>query len=166
MAAVPAIAASTCSQRLYFLQIAPMAGSGSMARVEVVPTVAQTKNGVSPAALSPSIASSSSSERMAKFASTSMVSRNLRTIDVDANFAMRSELLEEAIEGDKAAGLTPFFVCATVGTTSTLAIDPLPAIGAICKKYNLWLHVDAAMAGTAAIVPEFRYIIKGLELAD
>lgn len=93
-------------------------------------------------------------------------SKNLRTIEVDADFAMRPELLEQAIERDKVAGHLPFFVCATVGTTSTLAIDPLPAIGAICKKHGLWLHVDAAMAGTAAICPEFRYILKGLELAD
>lgn len=93
-------------------------------------------------------------------------SKNLRTIEVDANFAMRPDLLAQAIERDKAAGHLPFFVCATVGTTSTLAIDPLPAIGDICKKHDLWLHVDAAMAGTAAICPEFRYINNGLELAD
>lgn len=93
-------------------------------------------------------------------------SKNLRAIEVDADFRMRPELLEQAIERDKAAGHLPFFVCATVGTTSTLAIDPLVAIGAICKKHNLWLHVDAAMAGTAAICPEFRYINNGLELAD
>ena len=93
-------------------------------------------------------------------------SRNLRTIDVDAAFRMRPDLLEQAIERDRAAGHHPFFVCATVGTTSTLAIDPLPGIGAICKKHNLWLHVDAAMAGAAAICPEFRLINKGLELAD
>src|SRR5438105_3335481 len=88
-------------------------------------------------------------------------SKNLRTIDVDANFAMRLDLLEQAIERDKAAGHLPFFVCATVGTTSTLPIDPLPAIGAICKKHGLWLHVDAAMAGTAPICPDFGYVSRG-----
>ena len=92
--------------------------------------------------------------------------RNLRLIDVDADFAMRPEMLEKAIEEDKRAGKLPFFVCATVGTTSSLAFDPLEAIGLICKKHNLWLHVDAAMAGTAALCPEFRHIQKGLELAD
>jgi aromatic-L-amino-acid/L-tryptophan decarboxylase len=92
--------------------------------------------------------------------------RNLRLIDVDADFAMRPELLEKIIEEDKRAGKLPFFVCATVGTTSSLAFDPLEPIGQICKKHNLWLHVDAAMAGTAALCPEFRHIQKGLELAD
>ena len=91
---------------------------------------------------------------------------NLRLIDVDEQFAMRPKLLEKAIEEDKRAGRIPFFVCATVGTTSSLAFDPLPAIGAICRKHNVWLHVDAAMAGTAALCPEFRYIQQGLEFAD
>jgi len=93
-------------------------------------------------------------------------SRNLRSIDVDANFAMRPGSLEKAIEEDKRASKLPFIVCATTGTTSSLAFDPLEAIGQICKKHNLWLHVDAAMAGTAALCPEFRYIHRGLELAD
>jgi aromatic-L-amino-acid/L-tryptophan decarboxylase len=92
--------------------------------------------------------------------------RNLRLIDVDAAFAMRPEMLEKTIEEDKHAGKVPFFVCATTGTTSSLAFDPLEAIGPICKKHNLWLHVDAAMAGTAALCPEFRHIQKGLEFAD
>jgi aromatic-L-amino-acid decarboxylase len=91
---------------------------------------------------------------------------NLRLIPVDEQFAMRPELLEKAVEEDKRAGRTPFFVCATVGTTSSLAFDPLPAVGEICKKHNLWLHVDAAMAGTAALCPEFRYVQNGLEFAD
>ncbi len=92
--------------------------------------------------------------------------RNLRLIGVDADFAMQPELLERAIEEDRQASKLPFFVCATVGTTSSLAFDPLEAIGRTCKKYNLWLHVDAAMAGTAALCPEFRHIQRGLELAD
>ena len=93
-------------------------------------------------------------------------SQNLRLIEVDSNFAMRPQRLEEAIQADKRKGMRPFFVCATVGTTSTMAIDPLPEIGAICRRHNLWLHVDAAMAGPAALCPEFRYIHKGLEFAD
>lgn len=74
--------------------------------------------------------------------------------------------LEQAIRDDLQHGHTPYFVCATIGTTSSTAIDPLPEIGAICRKYNLWLHVDGAMAGTAAICPEFRQIHEGLHLAD
>ena len=92
--------------------------------------------------------------------------KNLRLIDVDETFAMRPELLEERIDADRAAGLTPFFVSATVGTTSSNAIDPIPEIGAICKREGLWLHVDAAMAGTAALCPEYRYLHDGVEFAD
>ena len=92
--------------------------------------------------------------------------KNLRAIEVDEKFAMRPDALRRAIEQDKKAGKLPCFVGATVGTTSTLAWDPLAEIGAICKEHNIWLHVDAAMAGTAALCPEFRWIHKGLELAD
>jgi aromatic-L-amino-acid/L-tryptophan decarboxylase len=92
--------------------------------------------------------------------------RNLRLVEVDANFAMRPESLEKAIDEDEHSGKLPFIVCATVGTTSSLAFDPLEPLGQICKRHNLWLHVDAAMAGTAALCPEFRYIHRGLELAD
>jgi aromatic-L-amino-acid decarboxylase len=91
---------------------------------------------------------------------------NLRTIAVDENFAMRPEALAAQIAADKAAGLTPAFVCANVGSTSSNAMDPVRAIGAICREHGLWLHVDAAMSGTAALCPEFRWILDGVELAD
>src|SRR6266853_2694580 len=91
---------------------------------------------------------------------------NLRLIDVDENFAMRPEALARQIETDKRAGLIPCFVCATVGTTSSNAIDPVAEIGRICRQHNLWVHVDAAMSGTAALCPEFRFINDGVELAD
>jgi aromatic-L-amino-acid decarboxylase len=91
---------------------------------------------------------------------------NIRAIEVDGDYAMRPDALARQIEADRAAGLTPFFVCATVGTTSSNAIDPLPEIGRICRQEGLWLHVDAAMAGTAALCPELRWIHDGLELAD
>jgi len=93
-------------------------------------------------------------------------SQNLRLIEVDEAFAMRPSALARQIEDDNSKGLVPCFVCATVGTTSSGAIDPVPAIGALCRQYNLWLHVDAAMSGTAALCPEFRYIHAGVELAD
>jgi len=92
--------------------------------------------------------------------------RNLRLIDVDSAFAMVPEKLDVAIEQDKRAGRIPFFVCATAGTTSSLAFDPLLEIGAVCRKHGVWLHVDAAMAGTAALCPEFRWTLRGLETAD
>jgi aromatic-L-amino-acid/L-tryptophan decarboxylase len=91
---------------------------------------------------------------------------HLRLIDVDEKFAMRPAALAHQIESDRGAGLVPCFVCATVGTTSSNAMDPLPEIGRICREQNLWLHVDAAMSGTAALCPEFRHIHRGLEFAD
>ena len=91
---------------------------------------------------------------------------HLRRIEVDANYAMQPEALERAIRADLEAGHSPCFACATVGTTSSTAIDPVEAIGEICRRYGLWLHVDAAHAGSAALCPEFRWLHRGLELAD
>jgi aromatic-L-amino-acid decarboxylase len=93
-------------------------------------------------------------------------SQNLRQIDVDEQHAMRPQALARQVCQDREAGLLPCFVCATVGTTSSNAIDPVPEIGRICREESLWLHVDAAMSGTAALCPEFRHIHDGLELAD
>ena len=92
--------------------------------------------------------------------------KNLRLIDADETFAMRVDRLEEAIRRDKAEGRMPFFVSATVGTTSSNGIDPVPEIGELCRREGLWLHVDAAMSGTAALCPEFRFIHEGVEFAD
>ena len=92
--------------------------------------------------------------------------QNLRLIDVDDRLAMRPDLLARQIEKDRQANRLPCFVAATVGTTSSTAMDPLQEIGDICNQNNIWLHVDAAMAGTAALCPEFRWIINGLEKAD
>lgn len=93
-------------------------------------------------------------------------SDNTRMIETDTAFAMKPEALAWAIDADVAAGLTPAFVCATVGTTSSMGIDPVRDIGTICHERGVWLHVDAAMAGSAAICPEFRGLIDGLEYAD
>jgi aromatic-L-amino-acid/L-tryptophan decarboxylase len=91
---------------------------------------------------------------------------NLRLIEVDDSFAMCSDALQRQVEEDRSDGLIPFFVSATVGTTSSNALDPLQAIGAICRDNGIWFHVDAAMSGTAALCPEFRSIQDGVELAD
>ncbi|HXY10517.1 MAG TPA: pyridoxal-dependent decarboxylase [Terriglobales bacterium] len=91
---------------------------------------------------------------------------NLRLIEVDENFAMRPAALAEQIERDRRAAQTPCFACATVGTTSSNAIDPVRSLGQICRDHGIWLHVDAAMSGTAALCPEFRHLQDGLELAD
>jgi aromatic-L-amino-acid decarboxylase len=91
---------------------------------------------------------------------------NLRFIEVDERFAMRPDALARQIARDRQAGLRPCFVSATVGTTSSNGLDPLPELGRICREQGLWLHVDGAMCGTAALCPEFRHIQAGLELAD
>ncbi len=91
---------------------------------------------------------------------------NLRYVDVDQVYAMRPAALEQAITSDRASGCTPFFVTATIGSTSSTAMDPLQKIGEICQREGIWLHVDAAHAGTAALCPEFRWIQEGLDLAD
>src|ERR1700693_1228955 len=91
---------------------------------------------------------------------------NLRPIEVDRSLALRPDVLARQIETDGRAGLTPFFVCAPVGTTSSNAMDPIAAIGEVCRQHNLWLHVDAAMSGTAMLCPEFRPLQNGVELAD
>jgi aromatic-L-amino-acid decarboxylase len=91
---------------------------------------------------------------------------SLRYIATDDEFAMVPALLEETIMKDIENGLTPACVVATLGTTSSTAIDPLAAIGEICHRHGIWLHVDAAFAGTAAILPEMQNMLKGAEYID
>jgi len=92
--------------------------------------------------------------------------KNLVKIGVDRQMRMDSSILEARIREDLDAGLKPCAVVAAIGTTSTVAVDPLEEIAAICKKYGIWLHVDAAFAGTALLLPEYRWMIKGIEQAD
>jgi aromatic-L-amino-acid/L-tryptophan decarboxylase len=106
----------------------------------------------------------SSLEKAAKIAGIG--GANLRAIEVDENFGMRPAALATQIERDSGVGKIPFFICATIGTTSSNAIDPLRQIAHIAREYGLWLHVDAAMSGTAALCPEFRWTHDGVELAD
>jgi aromatic-L-amino-acid decarboxylase len=93
-------------------------------------------------------------------------SANLRSVAVDASFAMDPSALAQAMEADVARGARPFFICATLGTTASGAFDPLPPIAALAAKHGAWLHVDAAMFGTAAACPELRHIHAGVEQAD
>lgn len=92
--------------------------------------------------------------------------QNVRKIGVDAEFRLRPDLLEKAIQNDLAAGNRPCVVVATVGTTSAASIDPIPEIAGIAEKYNLWLHVDAAYGGSAAIVPEMQFALNGAARAQ
>ncbi|KAE8709363.1 Tyrosine decarboxylase 1 [Hibiscus syriacus] len=82
------------------------------------------------------------------------------------NYALSPELLSETISHDLTIGLIPFFLCATVGTTSSTAVDPLLSLGKIAKSYEMWFHVDAAYAGSACVCPEFRHYMDGVEEAD
>ncbi len=91
---------------------------------------------------------------------------NLVKIEVDSEFKMQADQLAEKIKKDIDEGNKPVCVVATMGTTSTTAIDPLREIGEVCKKYNVWLHVDAAYAGTALILPEYRWMLEGIENVD
>jgi aromatic-L-amino-acid decarboxylase len=90
----------------------------------------------------------------------------VRKIYSDAEFRMNAQALAAAIEEDKKNGWLPFSVVATVGTTSTTSIDPVPAIADICQRENIWLHVDAAYGGAAAILPEMRLVLDGCSRAD
>lgn len=91
---------------------------------------------------------------------------NLRWIDVDEKHAMKADALAAAVETDLARGFAPSAVVATVGTTATTAIDPIAAIAAVARAHDLWLHVDTAMAGSAMILPECRWMWDGIEGAD
>ena len=91
---------------------------------------------------------------------------SVRKIPTDESFRMRTDLLELAIAEDRNDGCLPFCVVGTVGTTSTTAIDPIEKLADICERENMWLHVDAAYGGSAAIVPEMRHVFHGCERAD
>eukprot|EP00268_Persea_americana_P063145 TRINITY_DN8154_c0_g1_i8.p1 TRINITY_DN8154_c0_g1~~TRINITY_DN8154_c0_g1_i8.p1 ORF type:complete len:263 (-),score=37.62 TRINITY_DN8154_c0_g1_i8:813-1601(-) len=93
---------------------------------------------------------------------------NYRVLKTDSStsYALSADVISEAISKDCAAGLIPFFLCATVGTTSSTAVDPLSEVGRIAKSNDMWFHVDAAYAGSACICPEYRHYIDGVEEAD
>ncbi|MBI2685089.1 MAG: amino acid decarboxylase [Acidobacteria bacterium] len=91
--------------------------------------------------------------------------RNLRKIESDAQFRMKPELLKAAIDADLAAGFTPCCMIVTLGTTSTTSVDPLEPCLEIAQEHNIWVHIDAAYAGAAAILPEFQWMLRGNERA-
>jgi aromatic-L-amino-acid decarboxylase len=91
---------------------------------------------------------------------------NVRRIPVDTEFRMRADLLEQSIRADLEAGKRPCCIVASVGSTSTSAIDPVPEIAGIAQSYNIWLHVDAAYGGSAAVLHEMRHVLAGAERAD
>jgi len=106
----------------------------------------------------------SSIERAVKVAGLGR--QNLVKIPVDDSFRMQSDQLESAIEADIRSGYTPLCIVATLGTTGSTSIDPLSSIARVADKHDLWLHVDAAYAGSALILPEYRWMIGGIESVD
>jgi aromatic-L-amino-acid decarboxylase len=91
---------------------------------------------------------------------------NLRLVPFDAEYGMRADALEDLMRSDLAAGVRPCAIVATVGTTATTAIDPVRGLAQLAKRHGIWLHVDAAMAGNAMILPECRWMWDGIEGAD
>ena len=91
---------------------------------------------------------------------------NVRAIAVDADFRMRVDALRDALARDRAKGLLPFLVVASAGTTNTGAVDPLPEIADLCERERLWMHVDAAYGGFAALTPGGAALLRGIECAD
>ncbi|TWH72438.1 aromatic-L-amino-acid decarboxylase [Modestobacter roseus] len=106
----------------------------------------------------------SSMEKAARIAG--LGTESIRVVEVDDELAMRPGALAARLERDVARGFTPVLVCATVGTTSTTAIDPLAELGPVCQRFGVWLHVDAAYAGVSAVAPELRALQAGVEWAD
>lgn len=92
--------------------------------------------------------------------------KGLRKIPVDSEFRMNAKALAEAIAEDQRHGVIPFCIVGTVGTTSTSSIDPIPELVEISEQHAMWLHVDAAYGGSAAVVPEMRHVLEGCHRAD
>jgi aromatic-L-amino-acid decarboxylase len=131
---------------------------------ELVAPVARTEGSSNDLVLYTSDQSHSSIEKGA--IAVGIGQQNVRKVPSDAEFRMRADVLAKMVEEDKRAGKRPFCVVATVGTTSTTSIDPVPLIAETAEKYGMWLHVDCAYAGAAAILPEQRPIMAGVERAQ
>lgn len=124
------------------------------------------RSGVEPGAMTVYVSAQthSSMEKAARIAG--LGTDAVRVVPVDGDLAMRPAELARRLDSDIARGFVPVLVCATVGTTSTGAFDPLAAIGPVCRDRGVWLHVDAAWAGVAAVAPELRHLQEGVEWAD
>src|SRR5579883_2696434 len=137
---------------------------------EAIPDLAIRQRGMSGRAEVPRLRAYTSQEAHSSVEKAAIVlgigQEGLRKIPADDDFRMDVRQLEQAIEEDKAAGWLPFAVVATVGTTSTSSIDPVPRIADICERHGLWLHVDGSYGGPAAIDPEMRWVLAGCERAD
>ncbi|KAG6657894.1 tryptophan decarboxylase TDC2-like [Carya illinoinensis] len=104
--------------------------------------------------------------KAAKLAGISPCNVKAIPTNLDTAFALSASALRLAVEADVASGLVPLYLCATVGTTSTTAIDPLPPLSDLASEFGMWMHVDAAYGGSACICPEFRHYLEGIERVD
>ncbi|XP_069852086.1 aromatic-L-amino-acid decarboxylase [Dipodomys merriami] len=137
------------------------------ARTKVIQRLQETSPELTQAAIMEKLVAYSSDQAHSSVERAALIGAvKIKSIPSDGNFAMRASALQEALEQDKAAGLIPFFVVATLGTTSCCSFDNLLEVGPICNKEHLWLHIDAAYAGSAFICPEFRHLLNGVEFAD
>ncbi len=97
---------------------------------------------------------------------TLLASVACKKLKTDDQFSVRGETLQQQLEEDRATGLIPFYIVATLGTTSVCSYDKLQELGPICRRENIWMHIDAAYAGSAFICPEYRPILDGVEFSD
>ncbi|XP_049633435.1 aromatic-L-amino-acid decarboxylase [Suncus etruscus] len=137
------------------------------ARTKVIHRLQATSPGLTTGAIMEKLVAYSSDQAHSSVERAGLIGGvKLKSIPSDSKFAMRSSALKEVLEKDKAAGLIPFFVVATLGTTSCCSFDNLLEVGPICNQENIWLHIDAAYAGSSFICPEFRPLLNGVEFAD
>lgn len=97
---------------------------------------------------------------------TLLASVACKKLKPDGKYSVRGETLEQQLAADRASGLIPFYVVATLGTTSICSFDNIEELGPICRRENIWMHIDAAYAGSAFICPEYRPFLNGVEFAD
>lgn len=137
------------------------------ARTKVIRRLQATSPGLTSGAIMEKLVAYSSDQAHSSVERAGLIGGvKIKSIPSDSKFSMRSSALKEVLEKDKAAGLIPFFLVATLGTTSCCSFDNLLEVGPICKQENMWLHIDAAYAGSSFICPEFRPLLNGVEFAD
>ncbi|TDH05258.1 hypothetical protein EPR50_G00141790 [Perca flavescens] len=137
------------------------------ARCKAIQQVQASNPGQSEAEILPKLVAYTSEQAHCSVERASLIGGvMMRKVPTDDNYAVRGDMFKKMLEEDKAAGLIPFYLCATLGTTPSCGFDHITELGPICNKENMWMHIDAAYAGSAFICPEFRPLLNGVEFAD
>ncbi|XP_051158374.1 histidine decarboxylase [Leptopilina boulardi] len=137
------------------------------ARTRIIKEIQQTEPHLSPAEINSKLVAYCSDQAHSSVEKAGLIGLvRMKYIESDEKLSMRGQLLMETLNKDREEGLVPFFVCATLGTTGACSFDNLEEIGPVCKNNGVWLHIDAAYAGSAFVCPEFRIWLKGIEYAD